>query len=109
MNRLIVGKLVLAVAVISVAACKGEKGDQGPAGDPGPQGMAGPKGDPGNPGPAGPAGVMDYAQSSGFTINAGSNNFNYPLTMNTGAATKCRISVIGYLDVSGAAISGLNE
>src|SRR4051812_7172638 len=108
-NRLIVGKLVLAIAISLVVACKGDKGDPGSAGDPGPQGIAGPKGDPGNPGAAGPAGVMDYAQSNGFAIAQGSSNYNYPLTMNTASATKCRVTITGWLDVTGGAISNLNE
>jgi len=113
-NRFVAGKLVVGIAVLMVAACKGDKGDPGPAGTVGPQGQAGPQGDPGPAGaqgpigPAGPTGVMGYAQNSGQAVTGATFNYIYPLTLNTGSATKCIVSVTGWLDAT-SGITGVNE
>jgi hypothetical protein len=66
------------------------------------QGLQGERGD------AGPGGVMGYAQSTSTALTGGIYNHLYPLTMNSGAGTKCLISVTGWLNTS-VAITGNNQ
>jgi hypothetical protein len=53
---------------------------------------------------------MAYGQSGSFTVNGSqANNYNYPVTLNVGASTKCLVAVTGWLYVGGAALSGVNQ
>lgn len=94
------------------AGAVGPAGPAGPAGavgPPGPTGAAGPQGPAGVQGPVGPAGpggVMGYGQSTALTVTGGTNNYNYPVTLNTGSATKCLVSVTGWL---AGALTGMNQ
>jgi hypothetical protein len=92
------------------AGATGPAGAAGPAGPAGPVGAAGPQGPAGAQGPVGPAGpggVMAYGQSTALTVTGGTNNYNYPVTLNTGSATRCLVSVTGWLAAAG--LTGQNQ